>query len=385
MTKKSTDQPREQCSKSNGADPEIDINAIDTEAWTRQKVNTLSLAAYQIGRFLNYFDFAVERSTCYHADAQFEQVQRVVRQLTSLGKRFKKGGEIGACVRGRYGEWRKWLDSDEHSQQADAGAELSDDQLPYEWTIDRFWSKPIHRIFLRCMDAQCKAAFRLGQRLDQGLRPHSLKYSHMEGLMSATTLRHSELSTDCLWNDDVLALAERLGLSVSQIMTSSDDIVAKIVAVDQLVLTHLTEQAAQSGCTPDEAGLATVVPESHWKPACLGLELNDSNLQVRRNGGEVVDFSSSLLNWILLQKLIDEHHRYMKPADLTRVWSKCNLAYDPQPGTIHDRIFRLRKALKPLGIGIKGHRNVGWQLELLHYSALRRQSSRRRRGRRRSK
>jgi DNA-binding response OmpR family regulator len=94
----------------------------------------------------------------------------------------------------------------------------------------------------------------------------------------------------------------------------------------------------------------------------LDLALDHNRHRVTRGTRPPVDMGGDCRLWQVLTALCRRYDGYYPVGDLTRtVW----MTYPAAAGTVHAAICKLRKVLRPLGLGIKVKKEIGYCLEIL--------------------
>ncbi len=110
-----------------------------------------------------------------------------------------------------------------------------------------------------------------------------------------------------------------------------------------------------------EAASNTGPPLGKWIPGYLGLLFDEDRYVVGREGiNDEVPLSH--LNWCLLRKLNSFGNRPASRDALKLAWKDADLAVDPDDARIDDALTDLRKLIKPLGLGTKAFRRLGWTI-----------------------
>jgi hypothetical protein len=116
------------------------------------------------------------------------------------------------------------------------------------------------------------------------------------------------------------------------------------------------------GASP--AGIEPGGPDPAASTGYLGLVLDDENRRVTRQGHDgVAEFEGKVLAWALFREFWNNREKYTNLDQIRAIWGAVAITNDPDPNSIQVEISRrLRKILKPIGIGVRNGRGLGYRL-----------------------
>lgn len=332
---------------------QIDLTAITTEPWTQAEIESQYLAAFQVGRLLNCYDWLVARHEWYSLITPLSEIEYVIRRLAALSHTITISeplDDFRDCIYETHRAWQEWLQSRERRLEM-----LNDDPDQYCESFDVTLSSrsdEIREAFAGAMGSRGKILLKLGRRVDQGLRPMQFERSRFTKLFDEEKVDPSDLSTDPLWAGDIEGLSKQLGFSAGSATDTVKNVLAKVAAVDHLVREHfLTSAGSQSGST-----------ETEWRLGYLGLQVAKDRYEVKRHECEPVCLSRLL--WGLFLALEANQDRYLPAHEVGKVWLVWGRAAKVRRPTITSSLKELKNKLVSLGIDIASRRNKGWRLEL---------------------